>query len=147
VNRRQLGSYYTPNRLAKVIADYCLEKFQEENISILEPSVGDGNFAEAISQSNQLNRFKSVNLTIVEKEKNELLKAVSRCHDRLNLNSFHSDYLDYHNSSNDLFSLIIGNPPYVKSSLLSNNQKKYQRIYTLQVDYLIRKLIIFGQPF
>lgn len=124
MNKKTLGSYYTPLRLSNVIADYCLEYFEQESISILEPSVGDGNFVAAISENQQLNRFNRVNLTIVEKEVAELDKAINRCSPALNLNPIHSDYLHFHNSDNSLFSLIIGNPPYVKSSLLKEEQKE-----------------------
>ncbi len=123
MNKKSLGSYYTPIRLSNVIADYCLEYFQQDNISILEPSVGDGNFVTAISENQQLDRFDRVNLTIVEREVEELNKAIQRCSPSINLNSIHSDYLYYHNSDNSLYSLIIGNPPYVKSSLLEEEQK------------------------
>lgn len=124
MNKKSLGSYYTPIRLSNVIADYCLEYFQQNSISILEPSVGDGNFAAAISNNIQLERFDEVNLTVVEREALELEKAIDRVNDNVSLNTFHKDYLLFHNSNNSLYSLIIGNPPYVKSSLLSNSQKK-----------------------
>ena len=123
MNKKSLGSYYTPIRLANFIADYCLENFDQDVISILEPSVGDGNFAAAISNNNQLDRFQNINLTLVERELNELNKAIDRCNPIVNLNSIHSDYLDFHNSDDNLYSLIIGNPPYVKSSLLTDEQK------------------------
>lgn len=122
-DKRNLGSYYTPIRLSNFIADYCLESFDQDSISILEPSVGDGNFAAAISNNNQLNRFQNINLTIVEREVDELNKAIDRCNPVVNLKSIHSDYLDFHNTDDNLYSLIIGNPPYVKSSLLTDEQK------------------------
>tara|TARA_R110002049_G_scaffold277220_1_gene455676 strand:+ start:7891 stop:9483 length:1593 start_codon:yes stop_codon:yes gene_type:complete len=123
MNKRNIGSYYTPIRLSNFIADYCLESFDQDSISILEPSVGDGNFAAAISNNNQLNRFQNINLTIVEREVDQLNKAINRCNPVVNLNSIHSDYLDFHNIDDNLYSLIIGNPPYVKSSLLTVEQK------------------------
>ncbi|WP_339724658.1 Eco57I restriction-modification methylase domain-containing protein [Maribacter stanieri] len=123
MNKKSLGSYYTPIRLANVIADYCFEYFEQDSISILEPSVGDGNFAAAISENLHLDRFNTVNLTIVERESAELAKAIERCNPAVNLRPVHSDYLNFHNSDNNLFSLIIGNPPYVKSSLLEKEQK------------------------
>ena len=123
MNKKRLGSYYTPIRLANVIADYCLEYFVQNDISILEPSVGDGNFAAAICGNTQLDRFGKVDLTIVEREGDELNKAISRCSEKVKLYSVNSDYLHFHNSNENLFSLIIGNPPYVKSSLLEEEQK------------------------
>ncbi|TXD81526.1 N-6 DNA methylase [Subsaximicrobium wynnwilliamsii] len=123
MNKKNSGSYYTPIRLANFIADYCLENFDQNNISILEPSVGDGNFAAAISNNIQLNRFQNTTLTIVERELDELNKAIDRCNPQVNLNSIPSDYLDFHNSDDNFYSLIIGNPPYIKSTLLSDEQK------------------------
>lgn len=155
MNKKSLGSYYTPIRLANVIADYCLEYFDQENLSILEPSAGDGNFAVAITENKQLARFKQVNLTIVESESLELDKAIYRCTPSVNLSAICSDYLQFHNSNNELFSLIIGNPPYVKSSLLEEkqrifckaihkdsglNEKKINNIWTAFLVSAIQKL-------
>tara|TARA_R110001606_G_scaffold280267_3_gene428939 strand:- start:877 stop:2469 length:1593 start_codon:yes stop_codon:yes gene_type:complete len=123
MNKRNLGSYYTPIRLSNFIADYCLESLNQNAITILEPSVGDGNFVAAISKNNQIERFQNISLTIVEREINELNKAITKCNKNIKLHSFNCDYLDFHNSNTNLFSLIIGNPPYIKSSLLSEEQR------------------------
>ncbi len=124
MNKKNLGSYYTPLRLSNFIADYCLEYFDQNSISILEPSVGDGNFAAAVSNNIRLNRFKNIQLTIVEREIEELNKAIERCNSDINLISINDDYLNFHSNNTDKFSLIIGNPPYIKNSLLSDDQKE-----------------------
>jgi len=123
MNKKSLGSYYTPIRLSNFIADYCLESFEQDSVSILEPSVGDGNFVDAISNNERINRFQNISFTIVEREVEELDKAISRCNPLINLNPFNSDYLEFHTENEDLFSLIIGNPPYIKSSLLTESQR------------------------
>lgn len=123
MNKKNLGSYYTPVRLSNFIADYCLESLNQDSISILEPSVGDGNFVAAISENNRINKFQDISLTIVEREVDELKKALKKCNKEFNLHSFNCDYLDFHKSNTNLFSLIIGNPPYIKSNLLSEKQK------------------------
>lgn len=123
MNKKNLGSYYTPLRLSNFIADYCLENFDQNTISILEPSVGDGNFVSAISNNQQLNRFEDINLTIVEREIKELSKAVERCNPIVSLNSINSDYLNFHQKNENQYSLIIGNPPYIKGSLLTDKQR------------------------
>lgn len=74
MNKKETGSYYTPLNLAKFIADYCLSQIDKLNISVLEPSVGDGNFVQAINEIETLNNFNRINLTIVEREKEELEK-------------------------------------------------------------------------
>lgn len=125
MNKKKSGSYYTPTRLADFVADYCLSKIKTKTISVLEPSVGDGSFVKAIAKSENLKYFSTVNLTIVEKDKLELEKA--KIFDKkinLKISSHNSDYLNFHFENNNDFSLIIGNPPYVKKSLLDDDQKE-----------------------
>ncbi|WP_395042793.1 Eco57I restriction-modification methylase domain-containing protein [Flavobacterium sp.] len=124
-NKKKSGSYYTPTRLADFVADYCLTKIKRKVISVLEPSVGDGSFVKAIAKSNKLDKFSKINLTIVEKDNLELEKA--KCIDKnskINVSSFNCDYLNFHFENTNSYSLIIGNPPYVKKNLLENNQKE-----------------------
>jgi adenine-specific DNA-methyltransferase len=123
-DKKQIGSYYTPQRLANFIANYCLAQIKSDSISILEPSVGDGVFVEAINQSYQLNYFKEINLDIVERETNELHKAIDKnTVNQIKLTYHNQDYLNFHFKNLNEFSLIIGNPPYVKSNFLSDEQK------------------------
>ena len=59
------------------MANYCLSKIDnQQTISILEPSVGDGAFINAISKSQELERFETINNTVVEKENDELQKVI-----------------------------------------------------------------------
>ena len=78
MNKKNIGSYYTPLNLAKFIADYCLSQIDKPNISILEPSVGDGNFVEAINEIQSINNFNKITLSLVEREKEELKKAKNK---------------------------------------------------------------------
>ena len=57
MNKKSIGSYYTPLNLAKFIADYCLSQLDKFNISVLEPSVGDGNFVQAINDTEVLSTY------------------------------------------------------------------------------------------
>ena len=125
MDKKKSGSYYTPTRLADFVADYCLSKIKTKTISVLEPSVGDGSFVKAIAKSENLKYFSTVNLTIVEKDKLELEKAkIFDKNVKLKISSYNSDYLNFHFENNNDFSLIIGNPPYVKKSLLDDDQKE-----------------------
>jgi len=123
VKKRKLGSYYTPQRLANYIAQYSIRNLNDEIIDILEPSVGNGNFVQAISSAFPKNLTSEVNFIVVESELEELHKAIKKNHSEVSLSTFHSDYLDFHSENNMQFSLIIGNPPYVKSSLLNKSQR------------------------
>ncbi|MDH7448034.1 Eco57I restriction-modification methylase domain-containing protein [Aquimarina sp. 2201CG14-23] len=123
-DKKQIGSYYTPQRLANFIANYCLAQLNSDSISILEPSVGDGVFVEAINQSYHLNNFNEITFDIVEREADELQKAIDKnVINQINLTHHNQDYLNFHSENQNEFSLIIGNPPYVKSNFLSEEQK------------------------
>jgi adenine-specific DNA-methyltransferase len=124
-DKKKSGSYYTPTRLADFVADYCLSKIKRKTISVLEPSVGDGSFVKAIAKSDKLDKFSKINLTIVEKDNLELEKAkIIDMNIKLNILPHNSDYLNFHFEDSNDYSLIIGNPPYVKKNLLNDNQKE-----------------------
>lgn len=125
MDKKKSGSYYTPTRLADFVADYCLSKIKRKTISVLEPSVGDGSFVKAIAKSNKLDKFSKINLTIIEKDNLELEKArIIDKNKKLNIVPHNSDYLNFHFEDSNNYSLIIGNPPYVKKNLLDDNQKE-----------------------
>ncbi|KAF2082012.1 Eco57I restriction-modification methylase domain-containing protein [Flavobacterium sharifuzzamanii] len=134
INKKETGSYYTPINLAKFIADYCLCQINKKNISILEPSVGDGNFIEAINDVKDLENFKKIELTVVERENAELQKAIKKNNNKkITLKSYNSDYLNFHFQNDKKYTLILGNPPYVKRNLLSEEQIELsQKIHSEQ---------------
>lgn len=136
MNKKKLGSYYTPTRLADFVANYCLSKINnQETISILEPSVGDGAFISAISKSNELERFETINNTIVEKENEELQKVVNlEINPKINLIPNNLDYLDFHFNNQNRYSLVIGNPPYVKKNHLTDRQKVLAKCIHLEKE-------------
>ncbi|WP_338378868.1 N-6 DNA methylase [uncultured Flavobacterium sp.] len=124
MNKKILGSYYTPQNLAKFVTNYCANQINKKEFSILEPSVGDGNFVESINNYYNNNVIKKINLTIVEKENEELIKAKKKnINKNIVLKSINDDYLNFHFNNKKKFNLIIGNPPYVKSNLLKDEQK------------------------
>lgn len=136
MNKKKLGSYYTPTRLADFVANYCLSKINnQETISILEPSVGDGAFISAISKSQQIERFETINNTIVEKENDELQKVINlEINPKINLIPNNLDYLNFHFNDQNNYSLIIGNPPYVKKNHLTNEQKELAKRIHFEKD-------------
>ena len=116
INQKNTGSYYTPLYLARFITKRVLSHFENRTrMSILEPSVGDGAFVEALSSSDQAN----IKLTALDINKNELSKAGKKWIKK-SASFIHSDFLEY--SSNKQFTAVIGNPPYVKKSILSPKQ-------------------------
>jgi len=121
------GSYYTPKELTDFIIDYTIKKFNgKESINILEPSAGDGAFLRAILEHEKIECFKETAITLVEKDANELQKALQipqkEYTKNIRIHSFNKDFLDFLNTNTSKYSLIVGNPPYIKKNYLSNHQ-------------------------
>jgi len=97
---------------------HVLPNFTKKEISILEPSVGDGAFIEAFASSHYLKNFKNISFTSVEKDITELEKARRKA---LRIKSKNAkfvfrgnNFLDWQSTSSGGYSLIVGNPPYVR---------------------------------
>ncbi len=124
MNKKQLGSFYTPQRLANFIVNYCFSRLNRASISVLEPCVGDGAFIEAFNQSHLLKKYNKIELHVVEIINEELNKAIQKNDDsQINLTTYNQDYLSFHYEKKDTYSLVIGNPPYLKDNLLTEEQK------------------------
>jgi len=115
INKKNTGSYYTPPYLASFITKRVLSFCNKTSLSILEPSVGDGAFVAEINDIKQLR----VSLTALDINEVELVKAASKWNKK-KANFETIDFLEYTNRSK--FSLIIGNPPYVKKNRLTSKQ-------------------------
>lgn len=115
------GSYYTPKRLADFIVKYLCDKTSDINLSILEPSVGDGVFVDALSRKGG-NNLKNAELTIVDINTTELAKAKRNAKSTnyfKRINAVNQNFLSIDHRTTK-HSLIIGNPPYIKKKSLSS---------------------------
>jgi adenine-specific DNA-methyltransferase len=113
--KKHTGAYYTPEYLADFISKRALSHFyKKQNLHVLEPSVGDGSF---ISKLNSLES--SLKITAIDINQTELEIAKLKW-DGFESSFIASDYLNF--STDDKYSLIIGNPPYVRKSLLKKEQ-------------------------
>ncbi|MEM7105026.1 MAG: N-6 DNA methylase, partial [Bacteroidota bacterium] len=116
MNKKNTGAYYTPVFLANFISKRVLSHFEgSTNISILEPSVGDGVFVSELSKMTDI----KIKLSALDINQEELDKASEKW------NKQHSvftkiDFLEFSNTKK--FSAIIGNPPYLRKSRLSKRQ-------------------------
>jgi adenine-specific DNA-methyltransferase len=116
-NKKRIGSFYTPRIIADFMVDYLSRKVQGKDLSILEPSVGDGIFIKSILRNKDFySRIKSI--TVIEREKEELDKVERDEKIKLNL----LDFLDFQKHNQETFSLVIGNPPYIKKNHLTEKQ-------------------------
>lgn len=115
MDKKNTGSYYTPSYLASFITKRVLYFCNRASLSILEPSVGDGAFIEEINKIKK----RKISLTALDINEEELKKAALKWNDnKANFGTI--DFLEYTNNSK--FSLIIGNPPYVKKNRLTSKQ-------------------------
>lgn len=119
--REKNSAYFTDKSIIQEIFKY-LPDFENENISIIEPSVGAGNFLPFIFKK-YINK-KNVNLTVIDIDQNsiDLLKILftkNKIPNNFKINFVCSDYMNYEHKKVDL---IIGNPPFSKISGLDRKK-------------------------
>lgn len=115
--KKNTGSYYTPDYLADFISKRVFSFFENRTrISILEPSVGDGAFVSSIKN---IKSSLSIKLNAVDINSDELNKASEKWNqEKAEFNNI--DFLEFESTSK--FSAIVGNPPYIKRSRLTEKQ-------------------------
>lgn len=112
-NKKNTGSYYTPQYLAEFITERVIRNLQSKRLEILEPSVGDGSFVSEFSKFTS----KNILLTALDINNDELNKASLKWK---NNNCFvNVNFLDF--DINKKYSAVIGNPPYIKKKLLRDD--------------------------
>ncbi|MCK5677582.1 MAG: Eco57I restriction-modification methylase domain-containing protein [Flavobacteriaceae bacterium] len=125
MNKKETGSYYTPKTLSDFLVNHIFDKYMgNTNLHILEPSCGDGQFLSSLKEKNIRQQ---INIEILDIDKGELEKATNILTnlDNIQTNSYHQDYLEYFIQNDNRYSLIIGNPPYIKKK---NMQDKHIKI-------------------
>lgn len=115
-SKKNTGSYYTPSYLASFISKRVLSHFEgRSRLSVLEPSVGDGAFISELAKEENTN----INLTALDINKVEL-KTASKKWSKKTALFIKRDFLNY--STSKKYSVVIGNPPYVKKNILTAKQ-------------------------
>jgi len=107
-----LDEYYTDVKIVDAVRNLIKEPFKNRNeISVLEPSVGTGNFLYAV-------KGLSSNITISAFEINETTAKIAKIlHPEATINprSFETEFIDEKGNKKVLsqqYDLVIGNPPY-----------------------------------
>lgn len=127
--RQQHSAYFTNKFIVQEIFEN-LPDFDDEEIDIIEPSVGAGNFLPFIFKKYECK--KHVNLTVIDVDSNAI-EALKILYDENNVpNNFSMNFVcaDFMNYNCDRVNLIIGNPPFSKvngsyrSKLLKDNINK-----------------------
>lgn len=121
--RENNAAYYTNKFIVNEIYKQ-LPDFAKDEISILEPSVGVGNFLPFVFKKYE--GIERVNIDVVDIDKKnlqilELLLQKQRIPCNVNLNFIHADMLLY--DFKKRYDLVIGNPPF--SKLKAKDAAKY----------------------
>ncbi|MDP5202353.1 Eco57I restriction-modification methylase domain-containing protein [Flavobacterium sp. DG2-3] len=122
-DKKRSGSYYTPKILSDFLVSHISNNYlNSKNLSILEPSCGDGQFISSFFSKSNLNKYNSIDLTICDIDKSELNKTVSLIPKSSKLKAINDDYLNFFLNNKLKYSLIFGNPPYVRKKNMEENQ-------------------------
>lgn len=122
-NSKLKGKFYTPQALAEWIVFYISHSMGSD-LSILEPSCGNGIFINAIDKS----ALSVTSLEAVEIEDNAVTKIQAPTNFRFNVTK--DDFLFW--ESPNTYDLVIGNPPYIVRKLLEQAQaEKCKAIHTM----------------
>lgn len=125
--QKSTGSYYSPTSLSRFITGYVAHHFKDlANLSILEPSVGDGSFVKAYNETQFPRTIKNFTFTAIDKIKPVLKKAekaaFSNRKTRCKYSFTNVDFLKFQAGLRRRFHLIIGNPPYISKKFLNKTQ-------------------------
>ncbi len=134
--RKITGSYYTPLALSEFLIRHLFKNhIFSDHLNILEPGCGDGQFLQSLFTEDVLKSHQHVSIDFLDVNLEELQKAQRVCEQNkscnITLNPFNIDFLDFQKNPAHKYSLIIGNPPYIKKIHLSEEQiNQCQQIYT-----------------
>lgn len=132
-DRREYGDFQTNQFLAQKVVDYTFSKSNDFEF-VLEPTCGKGNFLlAAIKQSKKLKKVVGVEIyqPYVWETKFKILEYFISAKennkpeiDIIHANAFEFSYGSLAKSTQDLKTLIIGNPPWVTNSELGSIDSK-----------------------
>ncbi|VXC59075.1 Eco57I restriction-modification methylase domain-containing protein [Chryseobacterium sp. 8AT] len=143
-----LDEYYTHDKIVDAVRNLIKDHFKTQNgISVLEPSVGTGNFIYA---ANEL----SVNSKITGFEINETTAKIAKLlhpEVEINLRSFETEFIDdtgNKKNSKDFserYDLVIGNPPYGEHRGLYKGLGEEPKISKYE-DYFVKRSLDSLKP-
>lgn len=112
--RSEHSAFYTDKKLVNKILSEA-PSFQKDQIRILEPSVGVGNFLPLIAKRYQDIKKVIIDVVDIDKKSLEVLKILvddMNLSKNITINFIHDDFLLH--SFDHSYDLIIGNPPFTK---------------------------------
>lgn len=141
-SKRQNHSAYYTNKfiIQEILAD--LPDFEKKSISIIEPSVGAGNFLPFIFRKYA---DKKIKLTVVDIDADilELLKLLydNNLPSNVSIDYIESNYMTFEHQKVDL---IIGNPPFTKltsKESVAYKQQNYNDEVTNLAEFILEKAV------
>lgn len=118
--KKKTGSFYTPPVIAEFVVKRVLAKNNSSKLDILEPSAGDGVFVKTVYDIADVLNIS--NFTVVEKNKEEAEK-LAKIDGAVNLAIYDEDFLGVQEFfESGAFNIVLGNPPYIKNTLLTSYQ-------------------------
>ena len=125
MNSKEKGSFYTPKEVALWMLRQSLSNIPDavyKNIRVLEPSCGNGVFLEVLETSDNQSKLRFI-VDAVELCAEAFEKAKQQHH---NINILNRDFLFWEAPAK--YDLVIGNPPYIVKSKLTQDQAEYCKI-------------------
>lgn len=143
-----LDEYYTDSKIVDVIRNLINDQYKNQNeISVLEPSVGTGNFLYAVKDL-------GLKINISAFEINEITAKISKIlHPEadVNLRSFETEFIDekgFKRESKEFaekYDLVIGNPPYGEHRGLYKGLGEEPKISKYE-DYFVKRSLDSLKP-
>lgn len=138
-NTKKTGSYYTPKILSDFLVNHIMLKYLTEcDFSILEPSCGDGQFLASFFENLDSEKNYTIDIDLLDIDNAELIKAkdhIPEC-DEIVVGSYCQDYLKFFLERDKTYSLIFGNPPYIKKGNLNMEQIEIcEQVHQKAKDY------------
>lgn len=143
-----LDEYYTDNKIVDTIRNLIKDQYKnQKEISVLEPSVGTGNFIYAVKDL-------GLKINISAFEINEITAKISKIlHPEadVNLRSFETEFIDekgFKRESKEFvekYDLVIGNPPYGEHRGLYKGLGEEPKISKYE-DYFVKRSLDSLKP-
>lgn len=124
--QNETAAFYTDKNTLIEIFD-CLPEIEKDEISVLEPSVGTGNFIPFIIKKYETHKHVSIDVCDINADSLKTFKLLlerMRVPKNIEIHFINSDFLEYQFSQK--YDLVVGNPPFLK---LSNSKQlsKYRK--------------------
>ena len=124
--RTENAGYFTNKSLITEIVNN-IPDIEKENITILEPSVGVGNFLPLVLKKFE-NKIITLDVVDIDADSIAITKILLEkigLKNNVTINYINADFLLYNFSTH--YDLVIGNPPFVKSAIPQKLLKEYKK--------------------